>query len=134
MSLRYLLDTDTVIAILRQPTPALRTRLAQEADRLAVSAITVSELTYGVEKSSDPARNRAALQMALAQLEALDFDDAAAAHAGEIRALLARAGTPIGGYDVLIAGHARAAGLTVVTHNIREFGRVPGLVVEDWLA
>jgi tRNA(fMet)-specific endonuclease VapC len=77
---------------------------------------------------------RAAVSEFLAFLDVLPFDAAAAEHAGDIRAVLADEGTPIGGYDVLIAGHARSQGMTVVTNNRREFDRIPGLLVEDWAA
>lgn len=115
----------------REPSP-LRQRLRAESDRLAVSTITVSELAYGVQRSTEPSSNRRAVEQFLALTSVLPFTSAAAEHAGEIRALLAAAGTPIGGYDVVIAGHARSAALAVVTNNTREFARVPGLEVIDW--
>lgn len=132
MSIRYLLDTNIVIFALRRGAPELRDRLARESARLATSTITAMELEYGAAKSSDAARNRAATSRMLALVEILPFDRRAAEHAGEIRADLARQGTPIGGYDVLIAGAARSAGLILVTNNTREFERVPGLQLEDW--
>ncbi|MBS1905669.1 MAG: type II toxin-antitoxin system VapC family toxin [Actinobacteria bacterium] len=132
MSARFLLDTNIVVFALRRGPGPLRERLRAESDRLAVSTITVSELAYGAEKSQDPPAGRRSVDEFLSFLQVLSFDGAAARHAGEIRAVLARAGTPIGGLDVLIAGHARSAGLTVVTNNVREFARVPGLEVVDW--
>ena len=129
---RFLLDTNIVVFALRRGSPTLRERLREERDRLAVSTITVSELAYGSERSSDPAANRLAVSQFLSLVAVLPFDDAAAQHAGELRAQLAASGTPIGGYDVLIAGHARSAGLAVVTNNAREFDRVPGIEVRDW--
>ena len=108
--------------------------MRQHVDALAVSTITVAELHLGVGRSSDPGHNGRAVAELLAFLEVLPFDAAAAEHAGEIRAVLAQLGTPIGGYDVLIAGHARSQGMTVVTKNRREFDRVPGLLVTDWTA
>lgn len=134
MTARYLLDTNIVIFALRRADGPLRARLRAESDRLAVSAITVSELAYGIQKSADPTANRRAVEQFLALARILPFDGPAADHAGEIRAHLAAEGTPIGGYDVLIAGHARSAGLAVVTNNRREFDRVPGLEVIDWTA
>jgi tRNA(fMet)-specific endonuclease VapC len=98
-----------------------------------VSTLTVSELHCGIERSSAPAANRAAVEAFLAFTAVLDFDTAAAVHTGDIRAVLAQVGQPIGSYDAMIAGHARSAGLTVVTNNTREFARVPGLLVVDWL-
>ncbi len=99
---------------------------------MAVSAITIAELHYGIDPSSAPARNRRATEEFLALVDVQPLTAAGAEHAGEIRAMLAAAGRPIGAYDVLIAGHARAAGMTVVTNNVRAFERVPGLLIEDW--
>lgn len=132
MTARFLLDTNIVIFALRDRTPTLRERLTEHFGRMAVSAITVAELQYGIERSSDPARNRRAADEFLSLVEVQPLSVPAAEHSGEIRAALAAVGRPIGAYDVLIAGHARAAGLTVVTNNVREFDRVPGLLVEDW--
>lgn len=132
MTVRYLLDTNIVIFALRRRSPALRDNLAAHMGRSAVSAITVAELEYGIEHSHDPARNRQATAEFLALLSVLPFGSAASEHSGALRAHLATSGTPIGAYDVLIAGHARSAGLTLVTNNVREFARVPGLLVEDW--
>ncbi|BDZ65503.1 type II toxin-antitoxin system VapC family toxin [Agromyces mangrovi Wang et al. 2018] len=132
MSARVLLDTNILIFALRNRTPGLRERMRAQAGRMAVSSISVAELAYGVERSSDPARNRRATEELLALTTRLALEERAAEHAGEIRAALAAAGTPIGAYDVLLAGHARSAGLTLVTNNVREFARVPGLLVEDW--
>ncbi|MDQ0574324.1 type II toxin-antitoxin system tRNA(fMet)-specific endonuclease VapC [Agromyces albus] len=132
MTARFLLDTNILIFALRERTPTLRERLTEHFGRMAVSVITVAELQYGIERSSDPARNRRATDEFLSLVEVQPLSAPAAEHAGEIRAALAAVGRPIGAYDVLIAGHARAAGLTVVTNNVREFDRVPGLLVEDW--
>ena len=132
MTARFLLDTNIVIFALRDRTPTLRERLTEHFGRMAVSTITVAEMHYGIERSSDPARNRRATDEFLSLVEVQSLSAAAAEHAGEIRAALAAVGRPIGAYDVLIAAHARAAGLTVVTNNVREFDRVPGLLVEDW--
>lgn len=129
---RFLLDTNIVVFALRRSPGPLRERLRQESGRLAASSVTVSELAYGAERSADPVSSRLDVEQFLALVTVLPFDAAAAQHAGEIRAHLATAGTPIGGYDVLIAGHARSAGLAVVTNNIREFARVPGLETVDW--
>ena len=91
------------------------------------------ELIYGAEKSSNPGRNLADVEGFAARLEVLKYDQDAAAHTGQLRAELAKAGTPIGPYDHMIAGHARSQGLILVTNNLREFNRVPGLRVEDWV-
>ena len=90
------------------------------------------ELAYGAEKSAAVARNQAVVEGFLARLDVLDYDLAAADSTGQLRAELARAGTPIGPYDAMIAGHARSRGLILVTNNTREFARVPGLRLEDW--
>lgn len=132
--MRFLLDTNIVIRVLRGDDDQLRHPLSEHADQLAVSTITVAELHYGVGRSAEPGRNRRAVAAFLAFLDVLPFDTEAAEHAGDIRAVLAGRGMPIGGYDVLIAGHARSQGMTVVTNNRREFDRVPGLLVADWFA
>ncbi len=100
---------------------------------MCISTIVVTELLYGAEKSARPIENRNEVERFAARLEVLPFDAEAAAHAANIRATLEREGRPIGGYDVLIAGHARSGGLVVVTGNLREFLRVEGLRAEDWL-
>ena len=117
MSVRYLLDTNIVIFALRTRAESLRTRFAAAADQMAVSTITVAELAYGVERSSRPDQNRGAVEEFLALVEVMPLDASAAEHAGRIRAELATTGTPIGAYDALIAGQARARGLVVVTNN-----------------
>lgn len=130
---RWLLDTNLCIRVLRDRPAGLRERFNREADALCISSIVLTELLYGAEKSARPAENRRTVEQFAARLTVLPFDDAAAAHAGNIRATLERQGQPIGGYDVLIAGHARSRGLVVVTGNLREFTRVEGLRSEDWL-
>lgn len=132
MTMRFLLDTDVVIDVLRGSGDQLREPMRQHADELTVSTVTVAELHYGVGRSSDPVRNRMAVSEFLAFVDVVAFDAAAAEHTGDIRAVLADSGTPIGGYDVLIAGQARSRGMTVVTNNRREFDRVAGLLVVDW--
>lgn len=129
--MRFLLDTNVVISVLRGAGDLLRERMRDHADELTVSTVTVAELHYGAGPSSDPSHNRRAVAEFLAFLDVLAFDAAAAEHAGDIRAVLAGSGTPIGAYDVLMAGHARSQGMTVVTNNRREFDRVPGLLVTD---
>ena len=132
MSLRFLLDTNVVIDVLRGAGPGIERELRRHAAACAVSTVTVSELSSGTERSADPDANRRATSDFLSFLDILDFDTSAAEHSGAIRAALAREGTPIGGYDVLLAGHARSRGLTMVTNNRREFDRVEGLHVIDW--
>jgi len=128
----YLLDTSILVEILRGRADHVLVRLDQEAN-LSVSTITVMELDYGVERSSRSQAMRHDTDGLLGLLQIRDFDRSAARHSGIIRAALAEKGTPIGPLDTLIAGHARSLGLTVVTHNLREFSRVPDLHAEDWL-
>lgn len=132
--LRYMLDTNLCLRVLRDRPQELRVRFNQEAELLCISTIVLTELLYGAEKSSRSVENRREVERLAARLQVLQFDEAAASHSAEIRAGLERRGFPIGGYDVLIAGHARSRGLVVVTGNLREFNRVDGLRSEDWLA
>lgn len=129
--MRYLLDANTVIALLNDTAskPAQRARRERPGD-MAMSAIVAHELFYGAFKSRRATHN-VALVDAL-QFVVLEFDKEDARQAGEVRAVLAIKGTPIGPYDVLIAGQAVARNLILVTHNTNEFGRVPGLRLDDW--
>lgn len=128
--MKYLLDANAVIALLNgNETLGARLRRQRPAD-IGISSIVAHELFYGAFKSQHSERN-VALVDAL-QFEVLEFDKEDARQAGEVRAALARQGRPIGPYDVLIAGQARARGLTLVTRNIGEFQRVADLAVEDW--
>lgn len=131
--LRFLLDTDICIYTIRNRPDALRARFNAEAPYLAISTVTVSELLYGAEKSERRATNLRTVEAFTARLTVLDYGAKAAAHYGDIRADLERTGTPIGPYDTMIAAHARAEGLALVTNNEREFRRVAGLRVENWV-
>jgi tRNA(fMet)-specific endonuclease VapC len=131
--LRYLLDTNLCIRVLRDRPPALRDRFNDEADSLCISTIVLTELLHGAAKSARPDHNRREVEHFAARLEVLPYDSAAADHTADIRANLERRGQTIGGYDLLIAGHARSRGLVVVTGNLAEFNRVEGLRCEDWL-
>lgn len=129
--MRYLLDANAIIALLNDTTSPIARRVRRHAPRdFGVSAVVIHELYYGAFKSQRAEQN-VALVDAL-QFSVLEFDEDDARQAGQIRAHLASKGTPIGPYDVLIAGQARARELTLVTHNSSEFQRVPGLKVEDW--
>ncbi|MBE7213408.1 MAG: type II toxin-antitoxin system VapC family toxin [Gluconacetobacter diazotrophicus] len=134
MTLRYLLDTNLCIRVIRDRPVEVRARFNAEADGLCISDVVLYELLYGAERSARPAENRQVVERFAARLSVLPFDSDAATHAAEIRADLERRGQVIGGYDLMIAGHARSRGLVVVTGNLREFGRVEGLRCEDWLA
>jgi len=130
---RFLLDTNVVVALLNDVTSKLARRARREkpAD-IAISAIVAHELFYGAFKSRRATQNVASIDSL--QFEILEFDKEDARRAGEIRALLASRGTPIGPYDVLIAGQARSRNLILVTNNTDEFVRVPGLRLDDWQA
>ena len=133
--LSRLLDTNTCIYLIRQrPQEALRRFEQLEVGEVGVSVITVSELRYGVEKSTRLEQNRRALEQFLLPLEVLDFNSEATVSYGRIRASLEKRGTPIGPLDTLIAAHALSLGATLVTNNTREFERVSGLQIEDWTA
>ena len=131
--LRYMLDTNICIYTIKNNPAAVREKFQQHQNHLCISSIVLSELLYGAEKSSQPEKSLALIEGMAARLEVLNFDEHAAAHAAEIRADLARKGTPIGHYDVLIAGHARSRGLMLVSNNLREFERVDGLRLENWV-
>jgi tRNA(fMet)-specific endonuclease VapC len=132
----YLLDTNAVVALLRNKPAGVRERFREaeaSEDYLALSSVVLFELWYGVAKSGQVPENTERLRILLSgDLNLLDFDDEDARTAGEVRAALEKAGTPIGAYDLLIAGQALRRGLTVVTANTSEFSRVTGLNWEDW--
>ena len=130
--IRYLLDANVVIPVLKtRASPLAEKVYSHAAETIAVSSIVMFELYFGAFKSALASRNLALLDAA--RFQVLPFDTEDARHAGEVRAALRSAGTPIGSYDVLIAGQALARNLTLVTNNVREFRRVPGLALEDWL-
>lgn len=129
--MRYLLDTNAVVELLRDTESKLARRVRQERpDDLAISALVVHELYFGAFKSRRASEN-AGIVDAL-RFAVVDFDKEDARQAGAVRALLANQGQSIGPYDALIAGQALARDLTLITHNRREFGRVPELKIEDW--
>ncbi|CAN7619343.1 type II toxin-antitoxin system VapC family toxin [Pararhizobium sp. LjRoot235] len=130
----YLLDTNAVITLIVRKSEKLVSRLLDSPPgSIGLSSIVVHELYYGAHKSVKVEHNLETLRLLLADFPILDFDQADAFVSGEIRAALAVEGRPIGPYDVLIAGQAKARGLTLVTNNIGEFERVKGLQVEDWM-
>lgn len=131
--LRYLLDTDTVIYVIKHRTPELMHTFTKHSGRMAISVITLAELMYGAEKSSNIERNLGVIDDFCSRLEVLTYSAKAGQHYGNIRALLHKAGQPIGSNDLHIAAHARSEGLVLVSNNLREFGRVPGLLTENWL-
>lgn len=131
MSVERLLDTDVAIQLIRGREPGLQHQFA-EARGCGVSSVTVAELTYGAANAAESNRELILTTAFLRLVAPCPFDVAAARRAGEVRATLATRGTPIGSYDVLIAGHALALGVPLVTRNKREFERVAGLAIETW--
>ena len=131
--LRYMLDTDICSYVMKRSSDLLLKRLQKvPVSDVCVSVITKSELLYGVEVSPRRQQDEAALNSFLHYVDVLDFPEKASSHYAQIRAHLKNLGTMIGGNDLLIAAHARSLGLKLVTHNTREFGRVPKLAMEDW--
>ena len=132
--LRYLLDTNIVIYVLkRRPIEVLATFNAN-ASRMAISSITLAELLHGAEKSQRVNENLSAIEDFCSRLDVLPYGAKAAQHYGAIRAALEKLGQPIGVNDLLIAAHARSEGLVLVTNNMSEFERAPALATENWLA
>jgi tRNA(fMet)-specific endonuclease VapC len=130
---KLLLDTNICIAIINRDE-RVRSHLERSApSALRMSAVTLAELRFGVAKSTQSKRGVTNLNALLSKVGVVPFDEAASTRYGELRALLERRGAPIGGLGMLIAAHALSMRWTLVTHNVREFRRVPGLTVDDWL-
>lgn len=131
--LKYLLDTNIVIYVLkRRPIKVLEV-FNKNASRMAISSITLSELMYGVEKSSQINKNLEAVEEFISHLDVLSYDAKASQHYGQIKAKLEKKGQVIGENDIHIAAHAISQGLTLVTNNLKEFKRVPNLALENWV-
>ncbi|MBV8522937.1 MAG: tRNA(fMet)-specific endonuclease VapC [Acetobacteraceae bacterium] len=130
--LRYMLDTNICIYVIKNRPPSLRDRFNRLSSQLSISSITLAELIYGAEKSMHPHENLSIIEHFAAQLEVLPFAERAAAHYGQIRAELERHGKPTGTYDMMIGGHARSEGLILVTNNPGEFESMTGLRLENW--
>lgn len=130
--LKYMLDTNICIFTVKNRPAHMREVFNRHHGQMCISAVSLMELIYGAEKSASPQRNLAVVEGFAARLDVLPYDEIAASHTGQLRAELAKSGTPIGPYDQMIAGHAGSRGLIIVTNNRREFDRVPGLRVEDW--
>jgi len=128
-----MLDTNIVIYTIKNRPEQVRKIFKQHENQMCISAVTKGELIYGAEKSSRPERNLIDIEGLIARLEVAPFEDHASEHFGQLRAELYRIGQPIGPYDMMVAGHARAMGLILVTNNMKEFERVPGLRVENWV-
>lgn len=131
--LKYMLDTNIVIYTIKNRPDEVRRAFNRHDGQMAISTVTFGELIYGAERSSQPEKNMEVIEGMTARLEVLSFESQDAAHFGQLRAELMNSGRPIGPYDMMIAGHARARGLILVTNNSREFERVPGLRIENWV-
>tara|TARA_R110001583_G_scaffold189523_1_gene352591 strand:- start:554 stop:958 length:405 start_codon:yes stop_codon:yes gene_type:complete len=131
--LRFLLDTNICIYVIKNKPVECRELFRQHTGSMAISSVTLAELLYGARKSEQQVRNLRTVEEFAARLEVLDFDGHAADHFGDIRSTLEREGQTIGPYDLMIAGHARSEGLTLVTNNVKEFNRVAGLRVVNWV-
>lgn len=132
--MRYMLDTNICIYAIKHKPKQVFLRLQEhEPSEICISAVTYAELVHGVEKSQAIEKNRVALALLLANIEIMSFDSLAAEYYGKVRADLEKAGTPIGPLDMMIAGHAQSLGYTIVTNNTKEFERVKGLKLENWV-
>ena len=131
--LKFMLDTNIVIYVIkRRPVEALNT-FNLHAGQMAISSITLAELLHGAEKSAKPEHNLLQVEDFISRLDILDYGSKAAAHYGDIRSNLEKQGKTIGVNDLHIAGHARSEGLTLVTNNLREFERVQALRLDNWV-
>ena len=132
--MKYMLDTNICIyAIKRKPKQFFIKLQEHEPEEICISSVTYAELVHGVEKSKAIEKNRLALALLLANIEIMNFDSLAAESYGKVRADLEKNGTPIGPLDMMIAGHAKSLGYTIVTNNTKEFNKVKGLKLENWV-
>ena len=132
--MKVMLDTNICIAIIkRKPPQALERFAAYKVGDIGISWVTLAELEFGVAKSRHLEKNRTALEEFVLPLEVASFDREAARVYGQVRATLEKEGTPIGALDMMIGAHALALGATLATNNTREFSRIRGLTVVDWL-
>lgn len=132
--MKFMLDTNTCIYIIKRKPPDVIERFNQtEISQIGISSITLSELSYGVSKSSKPKQNQIALMQFVAPLEILPYSDEAAQYYGDLRAHLEKQGAPIGSLDMLIAAHALSIACTLVTNNEKEFIRIPNLKIDNWV-
>ena len=131
--LKYMLDTNIANYVIKIRPMEVLEIFNRNVGRMCISPITLAELMHGVEKSAKPEHNLQQVEDFVSRLTVLEYGNKAAAHYGDIRAVLEREGTPIGVNDLHIAGHARSEGLTLVTNNFNEFQRVAGLRLENWI-
>ncbi|PSB08775.1 VapC toxin family PIN domain ribonuclease [Pleurocapsa sp. CCALA 161] len=133
--MKFLLDTNICIYIIKQkPLELLQKFNTYQVGEIGISAITVAELEFGVQKSQFPTRNQQALTQFILPLQIVDFDHAAAVIYGNIRAMLEKEGTPIGSLDTQIAAHALSLQVILITNNVKEFSRVPSLQLDNWVS
>jgi tRNA(fMet)-specific endonuclease VapC len=132
--LKYLLDTNIVIYVLKRRPKEVLDIFNANASRMAISSITLSELMYGAEKSLNTDKNLEAVEEFVSHLEVLPYDAKASQHYGQIKAALEKKGQIIGENDIHIAAHAISHGLILVSNNVREFKRVPNLALENWVS
>ncbi|MDZ7324076.1 tRNA(fMet)-specific endonuclease VapC [Kosakonia sacchari] len=130
--LKFMLDTNICIFTIKNKPEIVRQAFNQHNGQMCISSVTLMELIYGAEKSAIPEKNLRVVEGFMARLEVLPYGIDAAVHTGQLRAELARAGTPVGPYDAMIGAHARSLGLVLVSNNTREFARIPGLRLQDW--
>ena len=130
--LKYLLDTNILIYTMKNRPAQVKERFQKHDGQMGISTVTLGELVFGAEHSQQVERNLADIEAMIARLVVLPFDQRAAVHFGQIRAALYRSGRPIGPYDMMLAGQARASGLILATNNVKEFERVPGMLLENW--
>ena len=131
--LKYMLDTNIVIYAIKNRPQQIRECFKKHQGQMCISTVTLGELIFGAERSQQVERNLADIEAMVARMETLPLDNEAAYHFGQIRNELYRTGQPIGPYDMMIAGHARSSGLILVTNNTKEFERVTGLRLENWV-
>ena len=128
-----MLDTNIVIYTIKNRPSEVREAFKRHDGQMCMSSVTLGEIIYGAEKSSVPEKNLQVIEGMIARLEVLSFNQQDSIHFGQLRAELEPIGKPIGSYDTMIAAHARSEGLILVTNNMKEFNRVPGLRVENWV-
>jgi len=131
--MKYILDTNICIYIIKQhPLEVIEKFKTITIGEIGISTITIAELQFGVEKSSNPIKNGQALDKFLTPLEIIEFDSMASVEYGKIRADLEKKGMPIGPLDTLIGAHAKSLDMILITNNVKEFQRINGLKIENW--
>ncbi len=133
--MKFMLDTNICIYLIkRRPQSVIERFASVSIGEIGISVITLAELRYGATKSNHPKRNHEALELFTSPLQVAEFDSAATIAHGRIRTALERKGQPIGAMDLLIAAHAVSLGVNLITNNVKEFSRVPGLTLKNWVS